>query len=57
MSNSNLKPSGEGWVQLIAGIGFIVLLIIINILINYRTCNLCKHLLCLIVLFTASILF
>ncbi|RIW09770.1 TVP38/TMEM64 family protein [Veillonella parvula] len=31
MSKRNLKPSGEGWVQLIAGIGFIVLLIIINI--------------------------
>ena len=31
MSNRNLKPSGEGWVQLIAGIGFIVLLIVINI--------------------------
>jgi len=28
MSKRNLKPSGEGWVQLIAGIGFIVLLII-----------------------------
>ena len=23
MSKRNLKPSGEGWVQLIAGIGFI----------------------------------
>ena len=31
MSKRNLKPSGEGWVQLIAGIGFIVLLIVINI--------------------------
>ena len=38
-------------------IDFGYLLIIINILINYRTYNLCKHLLCLIVLFTASILF
>ena len=31
MSKRNLKPSGEGWVQLIAGIGFIILLIVINI--------------------------
>ena len=31
MSTRKLKPSGEGWVQLIAGIGFIVLLIVINI--------------------------
>ena len=32
MSKRNLKPSGEGWVQLIAGLGFIVLLIVINII-------------------------
>ena len=31
MSKRHLKPSGEGWVQLIAGIGFIALLIAINI--------------------------
>ena len=31
MSTRKLKPSGEGWVQLIAGIGFVVLLIAINI--------------------------
>lgn len=31
MSKRQLKPSGEGWVQLIAGIGFIALLIAINI--------------------------
>ena len=31
MSKRNIKPSGEGWVQLIAGIGIIILLIIINI--------------------------
>ena len=40
MSTRKLKPSGEGWVQLIAGIGFIVLLIVIkycgsNILSHY----------------------
>ena len=31
MSTKKLKPSGEGWVQLIAGIGFVILLIAINI--------------------------
>ncbi len=31
MSTRKLKPSGEGWVQLIAGIGFVILLIAINI--------------------------
>ena len=35
MSKRNLKPSGEGWVQLIAGIGFIVLLIIIKYCRSY----------------------
>ena len=32
MSTRKLKPSGEGWVQLIAGIGFVVLLIAINVI-------------------------
>ena len=31
MSTKKLKPSGEGCVQLIAGIGFVILLIAINI--------------------------
>lgn len=31
MSTKKLKPSGEGWVQLIAGIGFVILLIAINV--------------------------
>ena len=35
MSTKNLKPSGEGWVQLIAGIGFVILLIAINIVDPY----------------------
>jgi len=30
MSTKKLKPSGEGWVQLIAGIGFVILLIAIK---------------------------
>lgn len=31
MSKKNIKPSGEGWVKFIAGIGIIILLIIIHI--------------------------